>query len=201
MSRQCGCGRQQRNTWSLRVVPNISGDLACAIAWLRRSKRVEWCFIMSMQRPGQPIELQADAVVQLDAIERSDGVIRGMLARVLPSMFGTGYVLHLLGDGTQGDAEYLLDFVYLDATSGAVYELNQVDGGIVASLLRVDAALRYLPEEGATALSRGHLTLLRAELDARIALWQRLQAEQPAARLLWPLQAGTVPPMTTALTA
>lgn len=105
------------------------------------------------------------------------------------------------GDGTQGDAEYLLDFVYLDATSGAVYELNQVDGGIVASLLRVDAALRYLPEEGATALSRGHLTLLRAELDARIALWQRLQAEQPAARLLWPLQAGTVPPMTTALTA
>jgi hypothetical protein len=86
-----------------------------------------------------------------------------------------------------------------------VYELNQVDGGIVASLLRVDAALRYLPEEGATALSRGHLTLLRAELDARIALWQRLQAEQPteqpAARLLWPLQAGTVPPMTTALTA
>lgn len=95
MSRQRGCGRQQRNTWSLRVVPNISGDLACAIAWLRRSKRVAWCFIMSMQRPGQPIELQADAVVQLDAIERSDGVIRGMLARVLPSMFGTGYVLHL----------------------------------------------------------------------------------------------------------
>ena len=42
-------------------------------------------------------------------------------------------------------------------------------------------------------------------LDARIALWQRRQAEQPteqpAARLLWPLQAGTVPPMTTALTA
>ncbi len=25
---------------------------------------------------------------------------------------GTGYVLHLLGDGTQEDAEYLLDFVY-----------------------------------------------------------------------------------------
>jgi hypothetical protein len=85
------------------------------------------------------------------------------------------------------------------------YELNQVDGGIVASLLRVDAALRYLPEEGATALSRGHLTLLRAELDARIALWQRRQAEQPterpAARLLWPLQVGTVPAMPTALTA
>jgi hypothetical protein len=63
-----------------------------------------------------------------------------------------------------------------------VYELNQVDGGIVASLPRVDAALRYLPEEGATALSRGHLTLLRAELDARIALWQRRQAEQPMER-------------------
>ena len=85
------------------------------------------------------------------------------------------------------------------------YELNQVDGGIVASLLRVDAALRYLPEEGAIALSRGHLTLLRAELDARIALWQRRQAEQPtvrpAAHLVWPLQAGAIPPMATAITA
>jgi hypothetical protein len=57
---------------------------------------------MSTQRPEQPIELQADAVVQLDGIERSDGVIRGMLERVLPSMFGTGYVLHLLGDGHRG---------------------------------------------------------------------------------------------------
>ena len=49
------------------------------------------------------------------------------------------------------------------------------------------------------------ITVSESELDARIALWQRRQAEQPmerpAARLLWPLQAGTVPPMTTALTA
>ena len=165
----------------------------------------EQSFIMSNQQPRQPIELQADAVVQLDAIERSGGVIRGMLARVLPNMFGTGYVLHLLGDGTQGDSEYALDFVYLDAMSGAVYELDQVDGGIISSLLRVAAALRYLPQEEATALSRGHLTLLGAELDARIALWQRCQAEQPterpAAHLLWPLQAGAAPPMTTAITA
>jgi hypothetical protein len=63
----------------------------------------------------------------------------------------------------------------------------------------------HLSEEGATALWCGHLTLLCAELDARIAVWQRRQAEQPAERpaahLVWPLQAGAVPPMTTAIAA
>lgn len=189
----------------LRIVLNIIGRFGVGhcMARLRRGHGVHY-YVNSVSGAADRIASRCGGPARRNrAFRRRDQGHAG--ARAAEYIWDGLYVLHLLGDGTQGDAEYLLDFVYLDATSGAVYELNQVDGGIVASLQHVDAALRYLPEEGATALFRGHLTLLRAELDARIALWQRRQAEQPterpAARLLWPLQAGTVPPMTTALTA